>query len=214
MSNHLFVPSGILFQTFSEKCSLESRNGIIQARWVVDTIENWQSDSRLTPALLLEAQRLAVNQIYRCAGHFRNGPVRLAGAEHGPPEHEAVPLPVDEMCAYVQAHWDSNAVHLASYLMWRINWIHPFFGGNGRTSRAISYLVLCARLGFVIPGTKTIPDFIVEERQPYYSALREADEAWRGGEVNVSAMEALLSSLLAKQLVSIHHQATGKDETS
>jgi hypothetical protein len=44
--------------------------------------------------------------------------------------------------------------------MWSMNWIHPFFGGNGRTARALSYLVLSVKLGFVRPGTKTIPELI------------------------------------------------------
>ncbi|MBL8221394.1 MAG: Fic family protein, partial [Bryobacterales bacterium] len=34
-------------------------------------------------------------------------------------------------------------------VMWRLNWIHPFFGGNGRTARSASYLVLCASLNSI-----------------------------------------------------------------
>ena len=97
--------------------------------------------------------------------------------------------------------------------MWRVNWIHPFFGGNGRTARALAYLVLCARLGFPLPGTKTIPDLIVEDRQPYYQALRSADEAWEDRTVDVSMMESLMSSLLARQLAHIHRIARGKAES-
>ncbi|HET9282483.1 MAG TPA: Fic family protein [Candidatus Angelobacter sp.] len=51
-----------------------------------------------------------------------------------------------------------SAIHLAAYVIWRLNWIHPFADGNGRTSRALSYLVLCTRLGERLPGTVTIPD--------------------------------------------------------
>jgi len=60
-----------------------------------------------------------------------------------------------------------------------MNWVHPFFGENGRTARAISYLILCARMGFVLPGTPTIPELIVADRTPYYQALRSADESTR-----------------------------------
>jgi Fic family protein len=116
------------------------------------------------------------------------------------------------MCDFVNRNWEKPAIHLASYLMWRINWIHPFFGGNGRTARATSYLVLCARLGFILPGTKTIPDLIVADRDPYYEALRLADQAWQAGNLDVSKMEGLMSALLAQQLVAIHKQATGKDD--
>lgn len=94
--------------------------------------------------------------------------------------------------------------------MWRVNWIHPFFGGNGRTARAVSYLVLCARLGFVLPGNPTVPELIVQDRAPYYEALRQADEADKQGRLDVSAMEELMDNLLARQLITIHEQATGR----
>ncbi len=114
------------------------------------------------------------------------------------------------MCNYVQAHWDTTPVHLAAYLMWRINWIHPFFGGNGRTARAVSYLILCARLGFRLPGTKTIPDLIVENRGPYYGALRAADTAWEKDILDIADMEKLMGDLLATQLVDVLDMATGQ----
>jgi Fic family protein len=85
------------------------------------------------------------------------------------------------------------------------------FGGNGRTARALSYLLLSAKLGFVIPGTKTIPELIVEQRDAYYEALRKADNSWAQGTVDVSAMEELTASLLAQQLVLVHQQAMGRD---
>ena len=103
------------------------------------------------------------------------------------------------MCEYVNSNWSASTIHLSAYLMWRVNWIHPFFGGNGRTARAVAYLVLCARLGFQLPGEKTIPDLIVETREPYYQALRKADSAWAEGRVDITDVEALMSSLLADQ---------------
>lgn len=115
---------------------------------------------------------------------------------------------VEEMCDYVNHNWNSKSpIHLAAYLMWRVNWIHPFAGGNGRTSRAVSYLVMCSRLGYRVPGTLTIPEQIVANREPYYAALDVADAAWVGGELDVSAMEKLLSEMLAAQLLSVHKQA-------
>ena len=118
------------------------------------------------------------------------------------------------MCAYINSPWNgATAIHLAAYVMWRINWIHPFFGGNGRTARALSYLVLCAKLGFRLPGSKTIPDFIVESREPYYAALRKADTAWSEGTLDLTEMESLMGSLLADQLLGVYEQAGGKIQT-
>jgi Fic family protein len=207
-----FVPRGPVYYDQADKLRQETRNGVIQAEFIFHKASNNARDP-VGPELLLELQRLAVNQIYRCAGHFRDGPVILEGAEHKPPDHTEVIALVGEMCEYINAHWQAGdpATRLSAYAMWRLNWIHPFFGGNGRTARAFSYLVLCLRLGFAPPTEeKNIPELIVADRDPYYAALRSADAAWKTGTLDISAMEAMISALLAKQLASIHFRATGK----
>ncbi|MGD0302662.1 MAG: Fic family protein [Bryobacteraceae bacterium] len=207
-----FVPRGIIFRDADEKLRLETRNGVIQAEFVFHTVSSWQPGKLIEPPILLELQRLATNQIYRCAGYFRDGEVTL-GVDHQPPDHKEVPRLVDEMCFYVNEQWmQRRALHLAAYVMWRLNWIHPFFGGNGRTARAFSHLILCLRLGFTPPATeKNIPELIDEDPDPYYHALRAADAALLNTQqIDVTEMEALLSSLLAKQLVAIHVLATGQ----
>jgi Fic family protein len=88
--------------------------------------------------------------------------------------------------------------------MWRLNWIHPFTDGNGRTSRAASYMILCVKMGYILPGKKTIPDQIAENKTPYYKALESADIAWDEGRIDLKAMKDLLSSMLAQQLVAVH----------
>ena len=93
----------------------------------------------------------------------------------------------------------------------RLNWIHPFAGGNGRTSRAVSYLVLCARLGYRVPGTDTIPEQIVANRQPYYEALDAADAAWARNIIDMGAMERLLEHALAVQLSSVLEAASSSE---
>ena len=199
-----------LYRTAEEKLQLETRNGAIQFLAVLHYAGEWKNgESRLSSEILREFQRLAINQIYTCAGKFRDGPVKIQGVQHEPPPQEEVPRLVDEMCEYVNGNWDKPAIHLSAYLMWRINWIHPFFGGNGRTARAIAYLIMCVRLGFTLPGTPTMPDLIVADRDPYYHALRESDDAWEKGSLDLTEMESLMSSLLAQQLVAIHQQATG-----
>lgn len=115
------------------------------------------------------------------------------------------------MCDYVNDHWGvSTPIHLAAYLMWRLNWIHPFADGNGRTSRIVSYVVLSVRAGALLPGTPTIPDHIVDNRKPYFDALDAADLACRAGKLDVSQMEKLLAALLARQLASFYQAAGGK----
>ena len=94
--------------------------------------------------------------------------------------------------------------------MWRLNWIHPFEDGNGRTSRAASYFVLCVGLGYLVPGPRSIPERIAVRKKPYYDALEAADAAWEREVLDVSAMEELLSTLLAQQLMDVHLKAKGE----
>ena len=94
--------------------------------------------------------------------------------------------------------------------MWRLNWIHPFADGNGRTSRTASYIVLCAKLKSVLPGSPTIPEQIQADRRAYFAALEAAGAAYRADEsVDVSVLETLLRNMLAKQLLSVIEKAAG-----
>ncbi len=200
-----------LFSSPDEKARLEARNGLLQFDEVLKLIDKSQKEPfKLRPSTIQHLQRVAIQDIYTCAGNYRTGPVCINGTTHQPPPPYEVSTLVEEMCDYVTDHWDQSPIHLAAYCMWRVNWIHPFAGGNGRTSRAVSYLVLCAKLGYRITGTLTIPEQIVANRQPYYGALDAADEAWAKGIIDVSKMESLLSDMLAKQLLSTYNAATGK----
>ncbi|MEO8659833.1 MAG: Fic family protein [Bryobacteraceae bacterium] len=192
-----------LYSDPDEKARLEARNGLLQFDEVVRLVDDSKNGFKLRPSTLQRLQRLAIQDIYTCAGNYRTGPVFIAGTTHKPPPASDVAERVEEMCEYVSQNWEKSALHLAAYMMWRLNWIHPFSGGNGRTSRAVSYLVLCAKLGYRLPGTNTIPEQIVANRQPYYAALDAADAAWTEGRIELSVMEVLLGNMLAVQLSSV-----------
>ena len=145
------------------------------------------------------------------AGNFRPAGVKIEGSKHEPPGAHLVPELIEDLCDYVNDHWQpSTPIHLAAYVMWRLNWIHPFADGNGRTSRIVSYVVLSVRAGAILPGTPTIPDQIVDNRSPYFDALDAADVACSDGRLNVSKMEELLGALLARQLTSFYQSVGGK----
>jgi len=140
-----------LYDTAEQKADLEARNGLLQFDELKKMIAASRSEFELTPDILLQLQYLAIHDLYTCAGTFRTGPVYLVRSFQDPSLHkpgrwEEVPSHVGEMCNYINSNFRKSAVHLSAYIMWRHNWIHPFFGGNGRTSRAASYLVLCERL--------------------------------------------------------------------
>ncbi len=158
---------------------------------------------RLRPSMFSELQALAVDGLESSPGTHRTVPVTIEGSAHKPPPPGAVLRLVEELCDYVNENWTEPALFLGSYVMWRTNWIHPFVNGNGRTSRAVSYLVFSARLGFIVPGSPTIPDLIARDKPPYYRALEVADEACAEGAIDLSVMQELLESHLATQLLNV-----------
>ncbi len=95
-----------------------------------------------------------------------------------------------------------------------MNWVHPFADGNGRTARAVSYVVLSIKLDSLLPGTPTIPEQIAVNKAPYYEALEQADKAWESGVVDVSALEQLIGSMLAQQLINAAKEADGDEMKS
>lgn len=148
------------------------------------------------------------------AGAFRIGRVVISNSAHAPPNPADVPALVEDFCDYINQNFERlSAVHLAAYALWRLNWIHPFSDGNGRTSRIVSYILLCARLRCRLPGAMTIPEQIASGKTPYYAALEDGDRAFRDGRIDVSSMEAILSSCLAQQLVVLHDAANGGKAT-
>jgi Fic family protein len=166
---------------------------------------------KLRPSLILGLHRQALSGISVFAGNYRPAGVEIQGSKHEPVGAHLVPELVEDMCDYVNQNWDkSTPIHLGAYVMWRLNWIHPFADGNGRTSRIVSYVALSVRAGAVLPGTPTIPDQIVDNRNPYFDALDAADVACKEGGVDVAKMEELLGALLARQLTAFYQAVGGK----
>jgi Fic family protein len=143
----------------TQKAEAEARNGLRQYDVGIKSIQTAldRGGFKLRPSLILTFHREALAGISSYAGNYRPAGVKIEGSQHQPPDAHLVPELVEDLCDYVNAHWEaSTPIHLASYMMWRLNWIHPFADGNGRTSRITSYVVLSVRAGFVLPGTPTI----------------------------------------------------------
>ena len=195
----------------NEPARKESFNVVEQFRAVADMVETYLKPERpfkLRPSHLLHLHRAALDGITAYAGNWRPAGIEIGDSKHKPPAAFEVPERIEELCDYVNDKWDEKSpLHLAAYVMWKLNWIHPFTDGNGRTSRAVSYLVLCIRLRALLPGRLTIPQQIEQDRTPYYRALEAADAAWAEGRIDLTAMKQLLGSMLAKQLHAIYEES-------
>lgn len=143
---------------------------------------------------------VVVANIAQFGGRYREQPVYVG--QHIPPHFDRVPHLMDQCISMVHENWTNieHPTYLAAYVLWRLNWIHPFVEGNGRTARAACYYLLCMKQGALLPGTKIVPERIRENRQPYYEALRVADEKWNEGQLDVSQLADYLEELLEAQL--------------
>ena len=148
---------------------------------------------------LWAVNHVAVANISAFGGRFRQEPIYVG--DHKPPHFKEVPDWMDRFVSTVQENWYIwSPTELAAYGLWRLNWIHPFIEGNGRTARATCYYLLCVRSGALLPGRRILPERIRDNRDGYEAALKAADRAWEDGHLDFTEMEDYLAKLLIAQL--------------
>jgi Fic family protein len=158
-----------------------------------------QGHTALDKYTLWALNHVAVANISQFGGRFRQEPIYVGS--HIPPHFREVPELMDRFISTIHENWFNwTATELAAYGLWRLNWIHPFIEGNGRTARATCYYLLCVRSGSLLPGRRIVPERIRDDRRGYVAALRAADRAWDAGNLDTLEMEAYLARLLEAQL--------------
>lgn len=149
--------------------------------------------------MLWDLNHVAVANLSQFGGRFREEPIYVG--DHKPPHFRDVSELMDQFISTIHENWYNwTNTELAAYGLWRLNWIHPFIEGNGRTARAACYYLLCARSGGLLGGRKIVPERIRENRTPYYEALKAADRAWERGHLDFSDMEEYLATLVLAQI--------------
>ena len=98
----------------------------------------------------------------------------------------------------VNERWEeTEATELAAFALWKINNIHPFVNGNGRTARSICYFILSVKSGGFLPGKPILPEMLrLTERDRHISLLREADAG------DLKPLINFVRELMTKQITS------------
>lgn len=181
--------------------SLEQSNGARQYDFLRSIVESSIGIGRvfLSSHIIKALNFHAITCLHTNAGEYRPCPVKVG--DYDPPEHFRVQALMDDFVNQVNRYWDQNdSVALAAFVLWRLNYIHPFINGNGRTARSTAYFVLCAKLGGWLPGKTILPELLRRDRDEYVSALTASDESLLVGQVNLGPLHSLISKLLQEQL--------------
>ena len=137
----------------------------------------------------------AIVGLYESAGKYRAGAVHVG--DFMPVAHHKVDALMNDCINRINWQWQiANPIELAAWALWRINWIHPFENGNGRTARAVCYFILCVRSGRLFQGQNVLPELLRRERSSYVEALRHADS----NNGDITRLASLLSTLIREQL--------------
>lgn len=158
-----------------------------------------QGPTAIDKYMLWAFNHVAVANISAFGGRFREEPIYVGN--HRPPHFKEVPDWMDRFISNIHENWYIwSPTELAAYGLWRLNWIHPFVEGNGRTARAVCYYLFCVRAGNLQPGRKILPERIREDRAGYERALQAADAAWDVGNLDFTDMEEYIAALVQAQL--------------
>jgi Fic family protein len=160
--------------------------------------------------ILKEFHRTATFLLLQNPGEFRKGQVHVANKKTGevaylPPKADEVRAHLTKFFEELDERWSvERHLNVGAFALWGINWIHPFKNGNGRTARALAYACISLKLGFVLSGSPTIVDLILQNQAEYYAALRSADLGYENlGKPDLVPLTAMLQRLLIQQLETI-----------
>lgn len=156
----------------------------------------------LSTAIITALNAHAISCLHVNAGQYRPCPVDVDG--YVPPDYYRVPELMNAFVNEVNHMWqNSDGVALATYVLWRINHIHPFINGNGRTARALCYYVVCLKAGGLLGGDTSLPELITQNRDEYIRLLQEADAGYKADKADyLNGLHQFIVRLVEEQLAS------------
>ena len=167
---YLVINEGITIKGKPLKDHIEAKNHQEALEYLYDLVEKGKKNT-FSENLIRSLNQIVQQNIDKVwAGKYRNSGVVIGGASHKPPEALEVSNLMRKMIKwYSDNNKKLHPVELASIVHHKIVNIHPFFDGNGRTSRLAMNIIL---MQFDYPLAVVLKN----DRKRYYSALSEADK--------------------------------------
>ncbi len=91
------------------------------------------------------------------------------------PHHSEIPRMMADLINLIRDEDDLHPVVKASIIHFYFVYIHPFFDGNGRTARALSYMYLLQK-GYDFFKFFSISTVIREQKNKYYKAIQSCED--------------------------------------
>ena len=165
----LVINEGITVKGKSLKDHLEARDHYLTLNYLYDLVEDGKHHT-VSEHLIRSIHQLIMQETDKeWAGVYRNASVIISGTDYIPPDALEVPHKMKKLIDWIKYNKSNlHIIELAALLHHRLVYIHPFFDGNGRTSRIIMNLFLM-QYGF------PLVIILKNDRKKYYNVLSQAD---------------------------------------
>lgn len=167
---YLVINEGITIKGKPLKDHLEAKSHHEALDYLYSLVESGKNNT-VSERFIRLLNQIVMRDIDReWAGKYRNSAVIIGSADHKPPEALEIPSRMRNLINWVGDNKKKiHPVELAGILHHKLVYIHPFFDGNGRTSRLAMNIILM-QSGF--------PLVIVmkNDRKRYYQSLSLADK--------------------------------------
>ncbi|MCF7906146.1 Fic family protein [Candidatus Gracilibacteria bacterium] len=181
----LVLEEGITIKGKSLREHFEAKNHEKAIEYLEEFV---QTKEVITESQILEIHKLVLDGIEEdFAGRYRNGQVRIMGANFIPPSAQKVPDLIVQFVEDIKNSKQGNILERATFSHHRFVWIHPFFDGNGRTARLLMN-ILFMQAGY--------PPAVIlrNDRKKYYEALNQANKG------DYAKLELLVGQALERSL--------------
>lgn len=167
---YLVINEGLTIKGKPLKDHIEAKSHKEALDYLYSLVESGKNNT-VSETFIRSLNQIVMRDIDReWAGKYRNSGVIIGGADHTPSDALEIPKLMQELVSWVGENQKKmHPVELASILHHKLVYIHPFFDGNGRTSRLVMNIILM-QSGF--------PLVIVlkNDRRRYYRTLALADK--------------------------------------
>lgn len=192
---HAFIGSGREPSDKDERMILNNYNAL---KFVLDNLEG-----PVTEEMIIRIGRILTGGTEEEIQGYRDDDVYVVShtgeTVYTAPDASNVKAMMDELIAYINdasVHPVERAVIAHIYFVT----VHPFFDGNGRTARALTYMILL-KAGYDFFRYVPISGILSEERGRYYKAIRASQNIDNG--LDMTYFSNYYTDLLAKTVKNV-----------